>query len=103
MKEFLPALSAATFLACKVFSSVQLGMKRHENALPSKAHWSGGSKIKATLKVIIKRKSLPGPFKFSWAQESFRFPPVSAAAPRGWKRTLRGGCFDAVQQPRLVA
>lgn len=52
IKEFLSLLCSA-FQVCKVFPSVQLGMKRQKNVFPSKAHWSGSKK--GTLKVIIKK------------------------------------------------
>ena len=86
-KTSLPTLSAVTFLVCKVFPSVQLGMKRQADALPSKAHWSGGGKIKGTLKVIIKRQN-ERPFGLSWAQESFCFSPAPPAASWAGRESL---------------
>lgn len=97
-------MSAVSFLVCKVFPSVQLGMKRYADALPSKDHWSGGSKIKGTLKVIIKRQNLPRPFSFSWAQESFCFPPASLAATQVGRESLWGplSCPAAAQTSGLA-
>jgi hypothetical protein len=45
---------------------------------------------KETLKVIIKRKIQSRPFKFSWAQDSFFFPPKPSASPGGWREFLSG-------------
>lgn len=45
---------------------------------------------KETLKVIIKSKIQSRPFKFSWAQDSFFFPPEPSASPGGWRECLSG-------------
>ena len=77
-------------------------MKRHVDALPSKDHWSGGSKIRETLKVIIKGKIYPGLSVSPGLKSPFAFLQ-HLQLPPGLEEKASGGCFHALQQPRPVA
>lgn len=96
IKKLLLTLSAVVVLVCKVFPSVQLGMKRHAEALPSKDHWSGGSKIR-DFESEVKGKKSTQAFQFLLGSESFPFLQHLWLPPRLERKPL--GCFPPCSSP----